>query len=82
MSSRPARQEVAVVRVELLDRAPGELLIVLLEIGRQSRHDRVLGRTTSVSGACRILEAWLRALSRSTGGSGGPAGGDVPVTDP
>jgi hypothetical protein len=52
---------VAVVRVEVRDRTPGELLIELIEVGRE--HDRLLGRATNTADACRVLAAWLRDLS-------------------
>jgi len=52
---------VAVVRVEVRDGTPGELLIELIEVGRE--RDRLLGRATSTADACRVLEAWLRDLA-------------------
>jgi len=55
------RHSVAVVRVEVRDGTSGELLIELIEVGRE--HDRPLGRATNTADACRVLEAWLRDLS-------------------
>ena len=49
------------MRVEVRDRTPGELLIELIEVGRE--RDRLLGRATNTTDACRVLEAWLRDLS-------------------
>ena len=51
---------MAVVRVEVRDRASGELLIELIEVGREQ--DRLLGRVTGTTDACRVLETWLRDL--------------------
>jgi len=55
------RHAVAVVRVEVRDEISGELLIELIEVGRE--HDRLLGRATNTADACLVLEAWLRGLS-------------------
>jgi hypothetical protein len=55
------RHAVAVVRVEIRGRTAGELLIELIEVGRD--RDRLLGRATNTADACRVLEAWLRGLS-------------------
>lgn len=55
------RHAVAVVRVEVRDGIPGELLIEVIEVGRE--RDRLLGRATNTADACRVLEAWLRDLS-------------------
>jgi hypothetical protein len=52
---------VAVVRVEVRDGTSGELLIELIEVGRE--RDRLLGRAANTADACRVLEAWLRDLS-------------------
>jgi hypothetical protein len=52
---------VAVVRVEVRDGTSGELLIELIEVGRE--RDRRLGRAANMADACRVLEAWLRDLS-------------------
>jgi hypothetical protein len=52
---------VAVVRVEVRDGTSGELLIELIEVGRDC--DRLLGRAANTADACRVLEAWLRNLS-------------------
>ena len=49
------------MRVEVRDGTSGELLIELIEVGRE--HDRLLGRATNTAHACRVLEAWLRDLS-------------------
>ena len=54
------RHAVAVVRVEVRDRTSGELLIELIEVGRE--HDRLLGRVTGTADACRVLEAWMLDL--------------------
>jgi hypothetical protein len=56
-----SRHAVAVVRVEVRDRTSGELLIELIEVGRE--RDRFLGRVTGTADACRVLGAWLRDLS-------------------
>jgi hypothetical protein len=48
------------VRVEVRDRTSGELLIELIEVGRE--RDRLLGRATTMADACQVLEAWLREL--------------------
>jgi len=48
------------VRVEVRDKSSGGLLIELIEVGQE--HDRPLGRATTTSGACQVLEAWLQAL--------------------
>lgn len=55
------RHAVAVVRAEIRDGTSGELLIELIEVGREQ--DRLLGRATNAADACRVLEAWLRDLS-------------------
>jgi hypothetical protein len=52
---------VAVVRVEVRGGTSGELLIELIEVGRE--RDRLLGRAANMADACRVLEAWLRDLS-------------------
>ena len=52
---------MAVVRVEVRDGIPRELLIELIEVSRE--RDRPLGRATNTADACRILEVWLRGLS-------------------
>jgi hypothetical protein len=52
---------VAVVRVEVRDGTSGELLIELIEVGRE--RDRLLGRAATTADACRVLEAWLLDLS-------------------
>jgi hypothetical protein len=39
----------------------GELLIELIEVGREG--DQLLGRATNTADACRVLETWLRTLS-------------------
>jgi hypothetical protein len=52
---------VAVVRVEVRDGTSGELLIELIEVGRE--HDRLLGRATNTADACLVLEAWLQDIS-------------------
>lgn len=54
------RHAVAVVRVELRDGASGELLIELIEVGREG--DQLLGRATNTADACRVLKAWLQDL--------------------
>jgi hypothetical protein len=59
------RYAVAVVRVQVRDGTSGELLIELIEVGRE--HDRLLGRVTGMADACRVLDAWLRSLSGWTG---------------
>jgi hypothetical protein len=53
---------VAVVRVEVRDGTSGELLIELIEVSRE-RRDRLLGRATNPTDACRVLETWLRDLA-------------------
>jgi hypothetical protein len=58
------RHAVAVVRVEVRDGIPSELLIELIEVGRE--RDRLLGRATNTADGCRVLEAWLRDLSTGT----------------
>jgi len=57
------RHEVAVVRVEVCGSNADELLIELLEVGREHLSDRLLGRATNADDACRVLDAWLRDLS-------------------
>lgn len=62
-------QAVAVVRV--IRHGSGDsstLLIELLEVGHEFKQDRLLGRSTSVGGACRALELWLTALIDSERG--------------
>jgi hypothetical protein len=54
------RHAVAVVRVEVRDGTSGELLIEVIEVGRE--RDRLLGRATNTADACRVLEGWLRDL--------------------
>jgi hypothetical protein len=61
------RLAVAVVRVEVRDGTPGGLLIELLEVGRERRRDRFLGRAANAADACRVLEAWLREVSARAG---------------
>jgi hypothetical protein len=64
--SHGARHEVAVVRVEVRDQvSPSNLLIELLEVGRGPGSDRVLGRTTNVDDASRLLRDWLLELTKS-----------------
>jgi hypothetical protein len=55
------RHAVAVVRVEVRDGTSGQLMIELIEVGRE--RDRLLGRATNTADACRVLEAWLQDLS-------------------
>lgn len=59
------RHAVAVVRVEVRDGISGELLIELIEVGRE--RDRLLGRAANAADACRVLEAWLRDLLTGSG---------------
>jgi hypothetical protein len=47
---------------EVRDPASGDLLIELLEVGRERGDDRLLGSATSATEACRVLEIWLRRL--------------------
>jgi hypothetical protein len=55
-----ARHAVAVVRVQVRDGTSGELMIELIEVGRE--RDRILGRVTNMDDACRVLKAWLLDL--------------------
>jgi hypothetical protein len=55
------RHAVAVVRVEVRDGTSGDLLIELIEVGRE--RDRLLGRATNTADACHVLEAWMREIS-------------------
>ncbi|HEY7430146.1 MAG TPA: hypothetical protein VH641_05360 [Streptosporangiaceae bacterium] len=48
------------MRVEVRDGTSGELLIELIEVGRDG--DQLLGRATSAADACRVLEGWLQDL--------------------
>jgi hypothetical protein len=63
--------EVAVVRVEVRGNDADQLLIELLEIGRERRHDRLLGRATNADDACRLLDVWLKELANAMGRSQG-----------
>jgi hypothetical protein len=65
------RHAIAVVRVEVRDRPTGDLLIELLEVGREPESDRLLGSTTGISDACRMLAAWLECLSGTSLGDTG-----------
>jgi hypothetical protein len=53
---------VAVVRVEIRDVDNVELLIELLEVGREPGGDTLIGRATNATAACDILGHWLAAL--------------------
>lgn len=54
---------VAVVRVLWRGRAAAEeMLVEVLEVGRDGGADRVFGRARTVAGACIVLEEWLTAL--------------------
>jgi hypothetical protein len=66
-----ARHDVAVVRVEVRDGDGTQLIIELLEVGRDRDADRLLGRATSVVDACRVLRDWLVGL-RSDGADDRP----------
>jgi len=59
------RHHVAVVRVEIRDASTSELLIKLLEVGRERGRDRLLGWATNAPDACRVLETWLHDLVNS-----------------
>jgi hypothetical protein len=65
------RHKIAVVRVEVRARPTRDLLIELLEVGLEPESDRLLGSTTGISDACRMLAAWLEGLSRTTPGDTG-----------
>jgi hypothetical protein len=54
-----SRDEVAIVRVEIVDPAGDALLVDLLEVGRNRRSDRRIGRATDPSSAGRMLREWL-----------------------
>lgn len=54
--------QIAVVRVEVRDRAAGGLLIELLEVGSERHADRVIARATDPAKAGSLLERWLRNL--------------------
>lgn len=56
------RHEVAVVRVEVRDAAGAQLLIEVLELGREPARDRLLGRATNAADACRLLDSGIGAL--------------------
>jgi hypothetical protein len=60
------RHKVAVVRVEIRDRAVQHLLIELLEVGQEQEADRLLGSATSAEEACRVLAAWLGQLTETS----------------
>ncbi|GLZ16292.1 hypothetical protein Acsp04_65270 [Actinomadura sp. NBRC 104425] len=60
------RHEVAVIRVEIRATNNTHLLIELLEVGRTPNRDRLLGRTTDPTEACRLLENWLATLTDNT----------------
>jgi hypothetical protein len=49
------RHEIAGVPVAVRDRPTRGLLIELLEVGRRPQSDRLLGSTTGISDACRML---------------------------
>jgi hypothetical protein len=61
-----------VVRVEVRDQMTRDVLIELLEVGRDPESDRLLGSTRSISEACRMLAAWLRGLTQSPVGDQRP----------
>jgi hypothetical protein len=61
------RHEVAVVRVEVRNADEAQLLIEVLEVGREPTRDRLLGRTTNAADACRLLERWLDGLGIGCG---------------
>ena len=61
------RHEVAVVRVEVRATGNTQLLIELLEVGRESGQDRLLGRATNAAEAGRLLEDWLITLMGAGG---------------
>jgi hypothetical protein len=63
--------QIAVVRVEVRARPTRDLLIELLEVGREPQSDRLLGSTTAISDACRMLAAWLESPPRTTSGDTG-----------
>jgi hypothetical protein len=65
------RHKIAVVRVEVRDQPTRDLLIELLEVGREPQSDRLLGSTTGISDACRMLAVWLEGLSGTTSGDTG-----------
>jgi hypothetical protein len=56
---------VAVVRVELRGPDPGELLVTVLEVGRNASGDRVLGTASDPDAACELLHRWLSTLGGS-----------------
>jgi hypothetical protein len=58
---------VAVVRVEVCGVDDAELLIELLAVGRDPHGDTLLGRTTSATAACDLLDHWLGVLANGTG---------------
>ena len=55
------RHKIAVVRVEVRACPTRDLLIELLDVGREPQSDRLLGSTTAISDACRMLAAWLES---------------------
>jgi hypothetical protein len=65
------RHKIAVVRVEVRDGPTGDLLIELLEVGREPQSDRLLGSTTGISDACRMLTTWLEGLCGTSLGDTG-----------
>jgi hypothetical protein len=48
--------------VEIRDADNAELLIELLEVGREPAGDTLLGRATTAADACDMLGQWLATL--------------------
>jgi hypothetical protein len=61
------RYRVAVVRVEIRDQPSQRLLIRLVELSRDSSHDRLLGSASDSAAGCRILLSWLDEIDGEAG---------------
>lgn len=63
----PADREthlVAVVRVDVREPIATGMLIELLEVGRESAADRLLGSATTIPDLCLLIQNWLQSYSR------------------
>jgi hypothetical protein len=58
---------VAVVRVEVRDADSALLHIEILEVAHDRGRDRLLGRATNATDACRVLDNWLCTLAAGIG---------------
>jgi hypothetical protein len=59
----PGHDYVAVVRVHLREGAAETLIVELLEVGRDPRADRQIGRATDPATAARLLRDWLTSIA-------------------